>query len=246
MSSRKASLHPAAWGRGLTLFALASVLLVLFAGCSRTEGQSRADYLNPELRSAVEKLEAAVAAGPTSVENAPQHSATLWKWANAYSLEGGVIPVDLPSNVRQVTLAALAKRPVPDGLRRRLDLYVRELELKEEEPGALGTLRFASAAPIEAASFTTVEEIYTVGSRALERGATILVGRQMMPDQGEAAARGSGRGPLRLDSLLEPGRALGQAPRTVRWHFTPPAARINPTSPSGSRRDGSILDRPSP
>src|SRR5262245_33607840 len=102
-----------------------AVAAALAAGCTRTEGQSRGDYLSGELRSQVEALKAEVAAGPTTVENAPAHSALLWKWANAYALDGGVIPIDVASNVRQVTLDALAKRPVTDGVRRRLDLFVR-------------------------------------------------------------------------------------------------------------------------
>jgi hypothetical protein len=181
-----AELASALRGAGKLLpYIAAPLIVVLTTGCGRTEGQSRADYLDPELRARVEKLKADVEAGPTSAEAAPEHSKVLWKWSNAFALEGGVIPIDVPSNVRQVTLDALAERPVSDGVRRRLDLFVRELAFKEKEPDALGTLRFASDAPIQVDSFTTIEEIYTVGARALEPGATLLIGRQMMPDQGE-------------------------------------------------------------
>jgi len=163
-------------------FALAAAAL---SGCARTEGQSSGDYLDPDLRAKVKELERDLAAGPTTPENAPRHSATLWKWANAYALAGGVIPIDLPSSIRQVTLFDTGGKPVPEGLRRRLDLFTRELQWKDEHPDGLGTLRFAEHPPIEAGGFVTVEEIYTVGTQRLEPGTTLLVGRQMMPDQGE-------------------------------------------------------------
>ena len=188
--------HPAAWSRGAraTLrpparpdqgklrYARAPRLLTAAwplssrrpRCCARTEGQSRGDYLDRELRARVEKLEAR---GGRRTDHGRERARTLgddlWKWANAYALDGGVIPIDVPSNVRQVTLDALAEasgggRATPPSS----TSSCASSQFKEKEPDALGTLRFASTAPIEAESFTTVEEIYTVGARALEPGAT--------------------------------------------------------------------------
>jgi hypothetical protein len=163
----------------------ATALAVLAAGCARTEGAPARDYLTAAQRAEVETLKRAVAEEPTTAATAPARSQMLWRWANAFALAGGKLPYDLPPHTRQMTLVAYERRSAPENLRRQLDLYVRELEFKDENPEALGSLRWASDRPLVAESFVTVEQVYTVGEKALEPGATLLLGRQGLPDQGE-------------------------------------------------------------
>jgi hypothetical protein len=158
---------------------------VALGACHRVEGEPARDPLSAELRAEVEALVQAVAGEPTTAATAPSRSQTLWRWANAFALAGGVVPTDLPAHTRQMTLVAYERRSAPENLQRQLDLYVRELALKEDTPEALGSLRFASDEPLVAESFVTLEQIYTVGAQALEPGATFLLGRQAMPDQGQ-------------------------------------------------------------
>jgi hypothetical protein len=171
----------------------AAAVTLALAGCVRTEGaqpsergKPRRDYLDAESRAEVEALKKAVAKEPTTAVTAPERSQALWRWANALALhQGRNLPFDLASYTRQMTLVAFERRSANENLCRRLDLFVRELALKEESPEALGSVRLDTKEPLIAASFATIEQTYVVGGRALEPGATLLVSRQGLPDQGQ-------------------------------------------------------------
>jgi hypothetical protein len=64
------------------------------------------------------------------------------------------------------------------------DRYVKEMRLREEDPGIFGSV---SAEPMEfpAASFQTIEQTFTVGTRDLEPGAYIMVAQLFAATQGK-------------------------------------------------------------
>ena len=124
-------------GLGPRRFFARSALTLVFvsaAGCG--EPRSVGDYLRPELRARVEGLKAEVARAPTSPATAEQRARVLWEWLNAYSLTGGDTNVNMPSTVA-VILGKGAR--TPDVLRR-VDMFVRELQIRDEQPGAIGSL----------------------------------------------------------------------------------------------------------
>jgi hypothetical protein len=57
------------------------------------------DYLDAELRAAVGELQRD-AAQPTTLANHSQRSAVLWRWANAFAVSGGYVPVNLTAATR--------------------------------------------------------------------------------------------------------------------------------------------------
>jgi len=57
------------------------------------------DYLDSELRIAVMRLQQD-AANPTTLANYPERSEVLWRWANAYAVSGGYVPVNLTAVAR--------------------------------------------------------------------------------------------------------------------------------------------------
>ncbi|HEX2464676.1 MAG TPA: hypothetical protein VHR17_08615, partial [Thermoanaerobaculia bacterium] len=81
------------------LFVSVALLVVL---ASASPAQRRADYLKPDLRSRVEALTKAVAAAPTTAATLEQRAAVLWEWANQFALDGGNIPVNVPSRITEV------------------------------------------------------------------------------------------------------------------------------------------------
>ena len=158
------------------------VFLSLFLACSPS---GDADYMNAALRERVENLKKEAAASATTVENVDERTATLWAWANAFSLRGGVLPVPLPNMVGAVARARFDGTPPPKGIMRNVDRYIEELRVKDENPDALGELRIVSELPVVAESWATVEQSYTAGSLPLAPGAVITLGRQILADQGD-------------------------------------------------------------
>ncbi len=152
-------------------------LLVLLA--LSAFAQPTTDYLTPDLRARVERLKADVQQVPTNTTNVAERSRVLWNWANALSLDGGVLPVNLTQAVSFVFA-------YPDLMADRHDVidgFIQELTLLDEEPGALGTLR-ADSGPFQAASFVTLRQTFTVGSKAIQAGGGILVARHFQPNYG--------------------------------------------------------------
>ena len=191
------------------------VAALLLAACIPCEAQRRADYLKPDLRSRVEALKEEVATAPTDAATLERRAALLWEWANQFALDGGNIPVNLPSRITEVGRVRFDRSTPPPNLLRDIDRFTVELALKEERPDAIGTLRFKDQQPLVAASFATVEQTYVVGARALEPGAAPAREPPRPTRPGPPPARGPGGRQLRLD----PRRAGRQRrrPERVRW-----------------------------
>lgn len=138
------------------------------------------DYLAPELRAAVEALKAEVAAGtPTTLNNLDARLNVLWPWANALAAQGVNLPVELPrivSQGRQINIRrqyAMAILPPMNGL-------VRELEIKEEQPGAIGAVTSNTAGPWAVRTPVTFEQTYTVGEMPMQPGGGIMVAWELV------------------------------------------------------------------
>jgi hypothetical protein len=142
------------------------------------------EYLDPELRARVEELKNEVASEPSTPDTVKERARVLWHWANAYSLEGGVIPVELPLVVA-VTLSYEADMPISLDPLVMVDRLVRELELQEECPDCIGTLANDAAAPLEAGSFDTLVQSYAVGSMGMKQGGGIMLAKHFMSNHGE-------------------------------------------------------------
>lgn len=145
------------------------------------------DYLTDDLRSRVEKLKSDVRETPTNPTNQTERARVLWDWANAFALDGGDLPVNLT--------AMLARALVyPERLRGReatLDGYVEELSLVDEHPDAIGELQ-ADLGPFSAASYVTLTQTYTVGSKSIQTGGGFLVARHFMPNYGRWQSTAAG------------------------------------------------------
>lgn len=154
------------------------------------------DYLPGELRAQVEKLKRDVAADPTSRETLRTRTLVLWRWANAYAKNGGLLPVELPINVAMVTAFPDRRelrrafgdvRSVPwagGGPVRAIDRFVRELQVREEQPGAIGTLTCDNRGPFPAESYQTIRQTYTVGSMPMKADGGVMVAKHFIADHG--------------------------------------------------------------
>lgn len=138
------------------------------------------DYLSPELRKAVEALKVEVAAGtPTTLNNLDARLDVLWPWANALSAQGVNLPVELPrivSQGRQVGIRrqyAMVVLPPINGL-------VRELQIKEEQPGAIGAVTADTAGPWSVRTPVTFQQTYTVGEMPMQPGGGIMVAWELV------------------------------------------------------------------
>jgi len=145
--------------------------------------RAAADYMTPELRAAVEQLKTDVAGEPTTLETMAERCDVLWPWANAYALAGGVIPNDLPLLVRASRVAGADPDLVAPYLHY-MDHFVRELEVKDEVSGALGSLTLESGDPVEAESWQTIVQTWTVGAVPMEEGGAIYLGRDGFNNHG--------------------------------------------------------------
>ena len=163
-------------------YGLAAILVC--SACSAPSSE-REDYLSPELRARVERLKEEVEAQPTSESNFVERSQVFFQWSNAFSLTGGAVPADGPTTVMRLIRDATMGVAPPARMLAGFDGMIRELRVKDEDPGAIGSLRFASAEPLVADSYNTIEQTYTVGTKPLEVGAVILLGGQIMADQGD-------------------------------------------------------------
>lgn len=146
--------------------------------CLWSVATSAQDYLDVELRAAVARLQQD-AAKPTTSANYPQRADVLWRWANAFAVSGGYVPVNLTAVARTKS----PNTPLPATLRA-LDDYIAEMTLLDEQPGALGKLS-ATLGPFIARSYSTVQQTYVVGEKAINVGGGIAVPRHFMADYGQ-------------------------------------------------------------
>ena len=118
----------------------------------------------------------------------------LWDWANAFALEGGDLPINLPVDVAIVRWGQADGKGPDESLVKDVDLssvndyipyidrYIRELALKEDRPDAIGKVTLSSTEPLEVDSWVTIEQTYTVGSAPIAIGGGIVAGRQWLSD----------------------------------------------------------------
>jgi hypothetical protein len=168
------------------------VWIAVAAGCAG-RGE-RPEYLTPELRAEVEALETAVAAEPSTPETVLERAHVLWRWVNAYSLTGGPVPVNLTLDLSVIRFAEVDGNIdfMPPGVTwswpdvlRRFDDYVRELQIKDEDPEAIGELSLSTGEPLISQTWTTVELTYRVGRMPMAPGGGLMLGRQLMSDLGQ-------------------------------------------------------------
>ena len=213
-----------------------ALLALVLAGCARTEGQSRGDYLDPELRSSVEALKAAVAAAPTTAENAPDHSATLWKWANALRARRR-----RHSDRRAIERATGdARRPGEASGAGRAAPEARPLRARARSSRRRSPTRWARCVRERGAD--RGRELHHGRGDLHRRRAGARAGRHPLdrpPDHarsGRGAARGSGRGPLRVDPLARTRARAGRSCAFRSVACTRRGSRTSPTSRSSSRQ----------
>jgi hypothetical protein len=181
----------------LVLFFCAGILL---SACDSAEEASQsadgtgvqAAAMPADLRAEVDNVKAQLAQSPTNRQNVQERGMLLWRWVNVYSLQGGVVPVELP-----LIVAAINMRPLPEGdtepnllgfpFYQTIDRFLRELALREDEPNAFGTLAITSSSgPFPAGSYQTLVQTYTVGSRGIDIGGGFLLTGHMIANGGDA------------------------------------------------------------
>ena len=162
----------------LGLLVLSSMIWVLAAQNNRAGDPD--DYLSPDLRKRVEKLKVEARESTTDTEVLAVRLDTLWQWANAYSLTGGPFPDGFPQLTANANRALrglpqggaqLAVASIPEFIRR----YTREFQIKDEQPGAIGSLTLSPPGPFKAGEFVTITKTYTVGKMPMAEGGGIVL-----------------------------------------------------------------------
>ncbi len=216
---------------------LAGSLALGWIGCAPASDPDAAGD-DRELRGRIEQLLADVEREPTSVDTVFRRTDTLWDWANRFALDGGVLPADLPLTVSLIRFAEADGGVVllPPGVDmdlplhiKRFDEYVRELDLKETDPAAVGELAISTPGPLVAGDLQIVEQVYTVGSRGMAEGGGFLVGKSGTTDE----ARPQNRDPAadNFVSVRSSNPAAAFEPHQVEWngvHSHVPASRPLP------------------
>ena len=168
------------------------------------------DYLTADLRERVEALKTEASSPSSDIATLSARLSTLWEWANAYSLTGGPVPGGFP----QLTANAnRTLRGLPDGgaqipLRRIhgfIAQYVREFQIKDENPSAVGTLKLSSQGPFRARESVSLSQTYTVGEMPMAPGGGIVIGQGPVS---HSADRRSARQRLRIGDQFEPKRPI--------------------------------------
>lgn len=146
------------------------------------ETPDEGDYMSLGLREKVEKLKADVAREPSTPKTARERMTILYDWANAYALSGGVIPMGLPWDAGGMLAWRGGDRRL--GAIVNLDNLVREMQLREEIPNAIGTLTNDATEPFPSGSWQTLRQTYTVGEMGMVQGGGILLGMAVFSDHG--------------------------------------------------------------
>jgi len=133
--------------------------------------------LNPELRKKVENLKKSATREPTSENNIAERVDVLWDWANVFALTGGSIPIDLPPAVSIIRGWPMASsNPLYSKL---VDAFIHELQIKDEQPEAIGTVVLDSNGPFMVDSWQTIKQTYTVGKMPMVTGGGVMLGQQL-------------------------------------------------------------------
>jgi hypothetical protein len=177
----------------IAAFALSGLIIACAPGTGDYVSPAVDDSMDPELRARVEELKRESSQTSTTAENLARRLDVLWDWANAYALGGGVLPMRLPVVVATLGISVTDASEPRSDLLRQFDRYVEELTVKDERPDSLGTIAFASPEPVTAGTWTTIEQVWTVGSMPIRPGAGVQVGRQPMTDHGLAQNRDPAR-----------------------------------------------------
>ena len=203
----------------LTAFGVVSAFAVAVWVIGASIAQDpREDYLSAGLRERVEALKVEAHRSSSNTEVLADRLATLWEWANAYSLTGGAVPGGFP---QQTANANRSLRRLPAGgaqlaierISGFIAQFTREFQIKDESPSALGTLELSQGGPFEAGETVMISLTYTVG------------GMPMLPGGGIAIGRGRPAG-------LQTARPAEHGYVTVR--SSNPAARFAPATPWGA------------
>ena len=134
------------------------------------------DYLDMELRAEVNSVVADIQATPTNAENVHERADLLWRWANAWAMDGRYLPVNLTTSVSNILGFPGPTRPAQH---RTIEAYINELAFVDDDPAVLGSLK-ASGGPFEAISLSTLTQVFTVGSADIQTGGGLLIARHFM------------------------------------------------------------------
>jgi hypothetical protein len=151
------------------------------------------DRLTSELRTRVERLKVDAREPTSDPDVLRQRLEALWEWAGAFALDGGVIPVDFTYEFgicfRALEGSEDRWAPVyseaisdqdgtipPDRISDFIARSVREFQIKEDTPGAIGRLAISDPGPHVAGEPFTLELTYTVGDMPMVEGGGVLVG----------------------------------------------------------------------
>jgi Protein of unknown function (DUF3604) len=90
-----------------------AVALGAWLAATAGRGGAQGDYLDPELRRAVERLKVDAARPAANAAEAGDRMRVLWRWANAHALAGGALPIDLPQKyvVEMLGVRSVSGRP---------------------------------------------------------------------------------------------------------------------------------------
>ncbi len=140
-----------------------------------------ADYLSADLRARVERLKREAPESTRDIGVLTERLATLWEWANAYSLTGGPVPGEFPQLTANANRGL--RRLAPGGpqtpvarISEFVARYAHEFRIKDERPGALGQLALAPGGPFRAGELVTLRETYTVGEMPMVEGGGLVLG----------------------------------------------------------------------
>jgi hypothetical protein len=160
-------------------------LLAAVAAGPAAAAERAADYLDADLRAAVEQLKRDVRAGTpvADVGALYQRAYVLYRWAGAFRRadpQANDIPWGLPSSVASISRARYLRadeelRPPLEAGARTVADYVLQLSLRDENPAALGNARLANPGPWTVTENATVDVVYTVGSEGLAAGANFVL-----------------------------------------------------------------------
>ena len=172
----------------IALAAVSCLALSDWISLGTAQDASPGDYLSEHLRAQVGTLKNEAIKRPTVPANLASRLDTLWPWINAYSLTGGPVPVNATLQVatayRSLEAMRLDGTKPTRGVLKAVDDLTYELRVKDERPGALGSVELETDDPVHVGSWATIEQTYTVGKTPLGPGSRVIAARQLQADGG--------------------------------------------------------------